>query len=96
MLRAFAVAARPADACSKTLAQLIDENLVDYLAIDLKTSPERYAELGGDAQSAKKLEATAVLAGGIAHDFNNLLSIILGNLEIAQEDIVIDAPEQLM
>ena len=36
---------------------------------------------------AKKLEATAMLAGGIAHDFNNLLAVILGNLELAEEDI---------
>lgn len=35
----------------------------------------------------KKLEATALLAGGIAHDFNNLLAVIVGNLEIAQEDL---------
>jgi PAS domain S-box-containing protein len=35
----------------------------------------------------KKLEATALLAGGIAHDFNNLLAVIMGNLEVAQEDL---------
>lgn len=35
----------------------------------------------------KKLEATALLAGGIAHDFNNLLTVIMGNLEVAQEDL---------
>ncbi|MCB2180517.1 MAG: response regulator [Desulfobulbaceae bacterium] len=39
---------------------------------------------------AKKLEATALLAGGIAHDFNNLLAVILGNLEMAQEDILLN------
>ncbi|OKY75568.1 MAG: hypothetical protein BM485_07500 [Desulfobulbaceae bacterium DB1] len=38
---------------------------------------------------AKKLEATALLAGGIAHDFNNLLTIIMGNIEMAQEDMLI-------
>jgi len=38
---------------------------------------------------AKKLEATALLAGGIAHDFNNLLAVILGNLEMAQSDMLI-------
>jgi nitrogen-specific signal transduction histidine kinase/CheY-like chemotaxis protein len=41
---------------------------------------------------AKKLEATALLAGGIAHDFNNLLAVILGNLEMAQEDITLGRP----
>ena len=36
---------------------------------------------------AKKLEATALLAGGIAHDFNNLLAVILGNLELVEENM---------
>lgn len=35
----------------------------------------------------KKLEALALMAGGIAHDFNNLLAVILGNLEMAEEDM---------
>lgn len=37
---------------------------------------------------AKKLEATALLAGGIAHEFNNLLAVILGNLELAEDEIL--------
>ncbi|MCL7487696.1 MAG: response regulator [Desulfobulbaceae bacterium] len=40
----------------------------------------------------KKLEATALLAGGIAHDFNNLLAVIIGNLEVAQEDLLKGLP----
>ncbi len=36
---------------------------------------------------AKKLEATALLAGGIAHDFNNIIAVILGNIDLALEDI---------
>ena len=32
-----------------------------------------------------KLEATGLLAGGLAHDFNSLLTVILMNLELAQE-----------
>lgn len=40
-----------------------------------------------EIMQTKKLEATALLAGGIAHDFNNLLAIIMGNLEVVQEDL---------
>ncbi len=36
---------------------------------------------------ARKMEAIGVLSGGIAHDFNNLLSVILGNLEMAKDDL---------
>ena len=41
-----------------------------------------------DIIKAKKLEATALLAGGIAHDFNNFLAVILGNIEMAQADML--------
>jgi CheY-like chemotaxis protein len=33
------------------------------------------------------MEAIGTLAGGIAHDFNNILAIILGNAELASDDI---------
>ena len=33
------------------------------------------------------MEAIGTLAGGIAHDFNNMLAIILGNAEIALDDL---------
>ncbi len=36
---------------------------------------------------ARKMEAIGVLAGGIAHDFNNILGIILGNAELAINDV---------
>ena len=37
---------------------------------------------------AKKLEATGILAGGIAHDFNNLLGVILGNINLAESELL--------
>jgi len=34
-----------------------------------------------------KMESIGTLAGGIAHDFNNILGIILGNTELAIDDV---------
>lgn len=44
---------------------------------------------------ARKMEAIGVLAGGIAHDFNNILAIILGNAELAINDMAPDHPGAL-
>ena len=35
----------------------------------------------------RKMEAVGTLSGGIAHEFNNILGIILGNAELAADDI---------
>lgn len=45
------------------------------------------ARLQKQMQQAQKLESLGVLAGGIAHDFNNLLMGILGNAELAMDDL---------
>jgi PAS domain S-box-containing protein len=36
---------------------------------------------------AHKMESIGTLAGGIAHDFNNMLGIIVGNTELAMDDV---------
>jgi PAS domain S-box-containing protein len=43
-------------------------------------------------EQARKMEAIGQLSGGIAHEFNNILGIILGNAELAFDDIPEDNP----
>lgn len=51
-----------------------------------KTERER-AEIEYRLQQSKKMESLGTMAGSIAHNFNNLLMVVLGNLELAQEDL---------
>lgn len=51
----------------------------------IDTTPVRKLET--ELQQAHKMEAIGTLAGGIAHDFNNILGIILGNTELAIDDV---------
>jgi len=43
-----------------------------------------------EVSKVAKLESVGVMAGGIAHDFNNLLAVIMGNLEIARDDMALN------
>lgn len=52
-----------------------------------KKAEKEKAALEARLLHAQKMESIGTLSGGIAHDFNNLLGIILGNAELAMEDV---------
>ncbi len=57
-----------------------------------KLAEEERKKLDIQIQQAQKLESLGVLAGGVAHDFNNILMGVLGNAELALEDIPTESP----
>ncbi len=60
-------------------------NIVGVLSSGEDITEKRRLET--QLRHAQKIEAVGTLAGGIAHDFNNILGIILGNAELAADDV---------
>jgi PAS domain S-box-containing protein len=52
-----------------------------------KIAEEENTKLQSQLQQVQKMESIGTLAGGIAHDFNNILGIIVGNTELAMDDV---------
>lgn len=65
----------------KNFSDAIANTIMHKRAEDVKK------KLEAQLLQAHKMEAVGTLAGGIAHDFNNILAIIIGNIELIQEDL---------
>ncbi|MBI4515170.1 MAG: PAS domain S-box protein [Deltaproteobacteria bacterium] len=54
---------------------------------DSRRAEQQRRALEAQLHVAHKMEALGTLAAGIAHDFNNILGAIIGNAELARQDV---------
>lgn len=60
-----------------------DKQILCVAAWDITVRKRMEAQL----EQASKMKSIGTLIGGIAHDFNNILGIIIGNAELALEEV---------
>ena len=62
-------------------------SLFDGQIIGIGRDITEQCKIESELRQAQKMEALGAFSGGIAHDFNNINAIILGNLEIALDEV---------
>jgi signal transduction histidine kinase/CheY-like chemotaxis protein len=79
-----------------TVSQLETGETVHRIAFsdisEKKHADEGRQKLQEQLNQAQKLESVGRLAGGVAHDFNNMLSVIIGNTELAMDNMPLANP----
>lgn len=65
--------------------------MIGFNITERKQAEQKRLELERREKVLRRLESLAVMAAGIAHDFNNMLMAILGNIEIALDEISRDS-----
>jgi PAS domain S-box-containing protein len=65
---------------------------IDFDLTERRDSEAIQAQLQTQLRESQKMEALGTLAGGVAHDFNNIVAAIIGNVELALDDVPADSP----
>ena len=64
-----------------------ERKTLDGGTVGIRTDITAIKQVQAQLHQAQKMEAVGQLTGGIAHDFNNLLAIVMGNIELIEDEI---------